>query len=107
MLEKKARGRFSSSSSRGSSAASMASVRVMVGDAPGSARLMTGRPPAERQSGASSPPSRSPSYCMPVQSVGFGGAAGMPPKVAQVPTATTKRAFCARARAMSRLGRPR
>ena len=52
------------------------------------ARLITGRPAFERQSGPSSPPGRSRSNCSPVQSVGLGGAAGMPPKAEQLPTAT-------------------
>ena len=38
------------------------------------------------------------SNCRPVQSVGLGGAAGMPPKAEQVPTATTGRGRPARAR---------
>ena len=50
---------------------------------------ITGSPAAERQSGPSRPPGRSRSNCRPVQSVGLGGAAGMPPKAEQLPTATT------------------
>ena len=52
-------------------------------------RLITGRPARDRQSGSSRPPGTLFVYCRPVDSDGFGGAAGMPPKLAQLPMART------------------
>ena len=65
-------------------------VSIIVVASTGQAlRLMTGRPPAERHSGSSKPPGALFVYCRPVDSEGFGAAAGMPPKLAQLPMAST------------------
>jgi hypothetical protein len=94
----------SSPRSRPSRTALIVSI-IVVASTGQALRLMTGRPPADRHSASSRPPGLLFVYCRPVDSEGFGGAAGMPPKLAQLPIAST---YCARshsAATMSRLGR--
>jgi hypothetical protein len=52
-------------------------------------RLITGMPARDRHSGPRRRPGWLFVYCSPVDSDGFGGAAGMPPKLAQLPIAST------------------
>src|SRR5262249_29362140 len=68
--------------------------------------LMTGRPAFDLHPGPSRPPGCSLVNCRPQLSVGFGGAAGIPPKAAQTPIAITYSAWAHNSRMMSRFGRP-
>ncbi len=52
--------------------------------------LITGNPAFERYSVPKNPPSLRLRNCNPVESLGLGSIAGIPPQVAQSPTATTK-----------------
>src|SRR5262245_48553498 len=82
-------------------------VRIIVLASAGQPEiLMTGRPAFDLHSGPSRPAGCSLVNCKPQLSVGFGGAAGIPPKAAHTPIAITCSALSHNPRMMSRFGRP-
>src|SRR5215468_6575446 len=82
-------------------------VRIIVLASAGQPEiLMTGKPAFDLHSGPNRPAGCSLVNCRPQLSVGFGGAAGIPPKAAHTPIAITCSALSHNARMMSRFGRP-
>src|SRR5262245_65783722 len=82
-------------------------VRIIVLASAGQPEiLMPGRPAFDVHSGPTRPAGCSLVNGRPQLSVGFGGAAGIPPKAAHTPIAITYSALPHNARMMSRFGRP-